>query len=450
MPPRSGLDLLAPAPAHARTGSLGHARAVLFRPSRLDLGRRNGWSNFAFFVLAAAGGSGATVVAILLASWSLISMALRRFRVRIERSDLPVLLSLIGFFAVMAGSDLIHAGGDGGAGLGHAWHLVGKLLLFLLPVFLIPRMRCSVFRDTLPPAFAGAAVGGVLLIPICILSYAIEGERVAGLAGNPGPLSICALLAAGFSVLSLPDHPTRSRAVLAVVGCLGASFAVMMSGMRGAWPALPVVIAIALFARRGAVVERWRAKSPLVQAAMSVAVLLGVALVAVAVARVVGTRVEAMVSDLSQIAADVDSATSLNLRRAMYEAGMQAFAAQPFFGYGEAARWSAIQPYLDSQAFAGFSFSHLHNIFLTVGVDAGLLGIAALCFVLAAPVWTAWRARGRIGGGRRLAASLVLVTAFLVPGFSNIMFFHDILDSVWVFAATLIAASVPPRQGQAA
>ncbi|GGE14216.1 hypothetical protein GCM10011390_36720 [Aureimonas endophytica] len=449
-PPRSGLDLLAKAPIAAPRGRAAQLRRLLLEPGRYGLGRRNRLSNFTFFLLAACGGSAASVVAAVLAAWALISMLLRRFAFRLERSDLPIVLSMLLFVAVMASSDIYHQGLATGFSLGLAGYELGKLALLALPVLLVPRLRCSSFRDSLPPAFLGAAAGGILLIPICLVDYLLRADRVAGLAGNPGPLSICALLAAGWSLLSLPDRPRRGQALFAACGCLGACLAVLLSGMRGAWPALPAILLVALFARRRSLAELWRRGSPTLRAAVAGLALVVLVALAVAVAPVVRLRIEAMLSDLSLIGANVDTATSLNLRRAMYEAAMEAFRARPWFGYGREAHWAAIEPYLDSDAFAGFSFSHLHNIFLTVGIGAGLVGIAALVLVILAPLWTAFRARRLVGGTRRLAAALVLVLAFLVPGLSNIMFFHDILDAVWAFAVALIAASVPaPGPGRA-
>jgi O-antigen ligase len=422
--------------------------ATLIAPARAALGHRNRLSNFTFFLLAAVGGSAASAAAVALAGWSLISIGAKRFRPRFERSDAPVLVSCVLFFLVIAGTSLFHAAQSGD--MPAAWRSVGERLLFLLPLLLVARMRCSRYADTLPPAFLGSAVGGLVLIPLCLVLLQVKGGRLSGLAGNPGPFAMMALLAAGWALLSLPsDRPSSSRVVLAVLGAAGAALAVVLSGMRGTWPALPAVVLVAVIAQRRQFTLFWRQWRFLARAvAASVLALLLVAGAFVA-APLVASRFAAGVSDLSGIAANVDEATSLNLRRSMYEAASQAIAARPWFGYGQEARWDAVRPYLDSRAFENFSFSHLHNVFLTIGIEAGLIGILALVAMVAAPVWTAWRARRTIGGGRRLAAALILVIAFLVPGLTNIMFFHDILDSVWVFAVALIAASVLPQAERA-
>ncbi|KAB0679561.1 O-antigen ligase family protein [Aureimonas leprariae] len=441
--PASGLDLLPLGQAGRQRGYRERIRA-LAHPGRAALGHRNRLSNFAFFVAAAMGGSAATVVAVVLAGWALISLLFRRFVWRFERSDLPVVLSTLFFFLAIAGSDVFH-GFEAGEPARAARH-VGERLLFLLPLLLIPRMRCSRFPDTLPPAFLGAALGGTLLLPICLLSPGLANGRVDGFSGNEGPFSIAALLAAGWSLLALREGAGRLQRALAVAGMLGGALAVVASGMRGAWPALPLVLFVALVARRRAIAALWRGTSPLLRVALAAAggaILAGAAFL---LAAPLVLRVRMLVGDLSLIAADVDFGTSTSLRRDMYEAATQAIAARPWFGYGESGLWRAIKPYLDTNAFAGFSYTHLHDVFLTVGVIAGFVGLAALVALVAAPLWTAWAARRTEGGNSRLAAAAILTLAFLVPGLTNIMFLHDILDSIWVFAASLVAASVPARR----
>lgn len=432
----------APAGRKAVPGTLASKAYRLFRyPDVFSMGRRNRLSNFTFYVFAVAGGSGSSIIAALLGSWALISLVVGRFRFRLERSDLPIVGSSLAFFAVIATSDAMHGQPD------RLLLSIAVLLPFVIPLFLVQRMRLSRFRDTLPPAFLGAAVGGILLIPIVIVEYWFFSIRVQGFSGNPGPLSVTALLCAGWSILHFRRGLSGLSLLIAFVGAAGGSLAVILSGMRGAWPLLPLCIGIALFAQRRELAAVWReATSP-----RRLVVLVGGGLVATAIVLVamptVFARIDAMWTDLGLIAANSDTPTSLNLRRGMYEAAIQAIWERPWFGYGAEHHWEAVMPYLDPETFAGTVFSHFHNVVLTVGVDAGIIGIVALLAMVAAPVLTAWQARSLHGGGRRLAAALILVVAFFGAGMSNIMLFHDILDAVWVFSISLIAASVPGRIG---
>ena len=383
------------------------------------------------------------MVAGILAAWALLSLFLGRFRLRLLASDWIVVTASLLFFAVMALSNLNHD--DPAQGL----KKVVSLLPFIMPLFLIPRMRLSRYGDTLPIAFLGMAVGGCLLLIIVVTEFCFVSTRVQGLAGNQGPLSVTALLCAGWSILHFTRDSSRLHLGLAFVGALGGSVAVVLSGMRGTWPILPVCIAIALFAQRRELAALWRAWSPAVRWLLIFGMIVLFAGVAVLVAPMVGERISQMVSDMVLISANVDTPTSLNLRKEMYSAAVHAIALQPWFGYGAQNHWAAISPYLDAATFGDVTFTHFHNVFLTVAVDAGLVGIAGLVAMILAPLIVAWRSRRALGGSRRLAATLILVLAFVGAGMTNIMFFHDILDAVWVFSVSLLAASVPATSGWA-
>lgn len=426
-----------------RAGPREAALTLLLSPDRDAMGRRNRLSNFAFYLLAAVGGSAASVAAALLASWALISVLLGRFRWRLEPSDRPVALSSLLFFVVLSTSAFVHGS------LAGSLAKVGAFLPFLTPLLLIPRMRLSRLADTLPPAFFGSAVGGALLIPIVVAEHVLVSERVEGLAGNSGPFSVMGLLCAGWSLLYAAPAMGRRHLLLAALGVVGGSLAVMLSGMRGSWPALPLCLAIALFSRRRELLPLWKDASVSGRGLLLGAAGAILALLAVVVWPMIAHRLDEMWQQLALIAANVESPTSLNLRKEMYEAAVRAIAVRPWLGYGPEGHWNAVAPYLNRATFQHVSFTHFHNVILTVGVDAGLVGIAAFAAAAAAPVWTALRARRTAGGARRLAASLILLAAFLLPGMTNIMFFHDILDAVWVFSVSLIAASVPAGGGEA-
>ncbi|MBC8130379.1 MAG: O-antigen ligase family protein [Rhizobiaceae bacterium] len=435
----------APLGVAAPTASLSErARELFLRPDTARMGRRNRLSNFTFAVFAIAGGSGASVIAALLGSWALIGILVGRFRPDWQVSDRPIVLSSVVFFLVISTSDLVHSE------LGRALLSIAALLPFVIPVVLVPRMRLSRFADTLPPAFFGAAIGGLLLIPIVLLEYAFVEIRVQGLSGNPGPLSVTALLCAGWSILHFQRGLNRWHLLIALLGAVGGSLAVVLSGMRGTWPLLPLCIGIALFAQRREIAAVWRDSPFATRLVVSFGIVAVIGAVLVVAMPTVFTRIDQMWSDLGLIAANADSPTSLNLRRGMYGAAVEAISARPLFGYGAEAHWEAVTPYLNQATFEGMTFTHFHNVVLTVGVDAGLFGIVALLCLVAAPVVTAWRARGTLGGGRRLAAAMILVVAFFGAGMTNVMLFHDILDAVWVFCISLIAASVPAVTGRGA
>ncbi|MCQ8780747.1 O-antigen ligase family protein [Mangrovibrevibacter kandeliae] len=415
---------------------LPHPLATLLTAPPEALGRRNRLSNGFFYVAAACLGSGASIVCALLACWAVISAVLGRFPLALRREELPIVVTTTAFALVTIGAVLAQPGGA------DASRLILPMVIYFAPIFLVPRMRLSRLRHTLRPALFGAAIGGTLLLPIIGIEYALWTDRVQGFSGNPGPLSITALLTCGLSLLGLSRSRSRAYNVLAILGAAGASTAVLLSGMRGAWPALPLVLLAGLAIRKSDIAALWRRASRRRRiAAASLCILLACGIVAV-VAPAMDARVDAFWSDLARMTTLPEDATSLNQRKAIYVASVEAFLERPLFGYGPQNIWQAITPYLDEQTFPGYRYSHLHDIGLTVGVGSGLLGLLSLLAMIVAPLWTAWRARHGVEGRLRLGFAVILVTSFLLPGLTNIMLYHDILDAVWIYSLSLIAASV--------
>ncbi|SJZ71053.1 O-antigen ligase family protein [Consotaella salsifontis] len=412
--------------------------ALLYPPPEA-MGSRNRLSVFVFFVLTAVGGSGASIVCGVLGSWALISAVVRRVPFRLERTDRPVVFSFLLYAAVMTLTAVLRPDWARGA------KVSVPLLVFLIPLFLIPRLRLTPSGALLPAALTGAAVGGTLLLPASLLSaFVFSAGRMEGIAGNPGPFSVTSLVTLGLSLCLLVNAPGRRwMTVLAMTGATGAASAVILSGMRGSWLALPFVIAVPL-------IVKWRSVHHVVSkmsrrqrlwrgAAFSIVVLLiGYVVSTKVVGRLMSTE-----SDLAQLFDRTPQFGSFSARAEMYRASLAAISEAPVFGYGRQHLWDAVRPYFDASFMDSAHFTHLHNILLTIAVDAGAVGIVAFFAMVLAPAWTAWRARSLPEGGTRFAVAATLFVAYFIPGLTNIMFFHDILDAVWIFTAAVIVASVP-------
>ncbi|WP_163827383.1 O-antigen ligase family protein, partial [Proteus vulgaris] len=73
-------------------------------------------------------------------------------------------------------------------------------------------------------------------------------------------------------------------------------------------------------------------------------------------------------------------------RAILWTYGAEAFLARPVFGYGSQ---NAVEEVRRRAARDGFDvppYRHLHNEFITTAVGRGLVGIAALLMLLAAPI----------------------------------------------------------------
>ncbi|MCB8837419.1 O-antigen ligase [Aurantimonas sp. VKM B-3413] len=422
------------APSESSPGRL----AALLYPSQDAIARRNRIAWVLLFAMVPLAGSVLSVSVALLAIWALLSVMLGRFRFRLEAPDRPVAFSGLFLVAVLAVTDFLHQ-----PPLGAALNALG-LLFFVAPAVLVSRMRAGEGGPVLPAVYRGAAIGGCVLLPIVLTQYFVfDMQRVSGFEGNPGPLSVVALLTCGLALLDLSSKHPAGRNALALMGALGAIVALFLTGMRGSLPALPLVILIAVAARRRMLFGVWRRGSGRRRSLIAASCALAVAAVGLVVVPPLLLRLAETEANLDLLSTHPNAVTSIALRVDLYAAAWQAFLERPVFGWGASGLWQAVQPHLDPTLYNGFSFNHLHNIFLTVGVEAGLLGIAALILTIAAPLWTAWRWRSLPAGHDRLAFAAILISAYLIPGLTNIMFFHDILDSVWALSVATLCASVP-------
>ncbi|MEN3793877.1 O-antigen ligase family protein [Fulvimarina sp. MAC3] len=411
--------------------------ARLINPPTEGMAERNRRAVTFSYALVPLAGSLLGVLVTVLASWAAICLFVGRLQWRAFGPAAPILWSQIAFFCVLALADIVNSA-PGTAALD-----IGLRLFFLMPIVAVHRVAISQAEDVLDAVFKGAAIGGIVVPVVALGSILVsDGYRAEGLSGNPGPFSILCLLTAGLSFLGLGERHRLSWNIAAVLGMYGASLSLLMTGMRGAWPALPLILAIALWTRRRDLALIWSRIGRVSRRSIIGAVLVCAVVGTLLGAEYIGSRAQDLMRDVQMMFSDADAATSLSLRAEMYQAGVAAFLERPFLGWGGSGFWAAVKPHLGA-AFAGeFSFSHLHNIILTVGVQAGLLGIAALLAVLLTPIWCAFRLRRDENGGARLAFALILVCAYLIPGLTNIMFFHDILDAVWALSIWTLAGTM--------
>ena len=390
------------------------------------------------YAAVAAGGSISSVLIIWCVLYILGHVAAGRQSFRYGKDDLIAAGSCT-LFALAIAASAIAGGGSG------IVSILLKTSVFLMPLVLIPGLRLSRGEDLLKVAMLGSAAGGSVLLVVALVEYAWTGARVVGLSGNEGPLSITSLVTAGFSLVAFGRSRSRLINSLAVVGCIGGAVAVILSGMRGAWPALPVCIGLALIARRGAIAEAWRRVTPAGRWTTATLVVVGAVAFCALFLPLVVSRLNLVLHDVALLGSEASDSTSIGRRVLMYQAAPAAIADHPWLGYGLQNLWNAIQAH--ASAVPTSSYNHLHNVFLTIAVSAGAIGLCTLLFMVVAPLWIGIRTRFRDCGVDRLACSLILVLAFLIPGMTNIMFFHDILDTLWAFTISLLAATVPRSKG---
>ncbi len=386
--------------------------------------KNNRWAAIIFGAVAGLAGSAVTIITAGSMAWAIVSVLAGRFRLSLDRP--AVLLSLAALFYVLAAvlSAMINLPGSP-VSFGETLARLGSLALFLSPLFLVSRLRLSGPEDLLSAFVLGAAFCGILALPLAAYQAFHLGLRAEGGAGNAIPF---AMLCALFSAISLlnGEYPQTWRKVLAWAGFGCGAFALFLSQTKGVAP-LPLIgvfLYLGVFRMRRIGLARTAALLALVCVAMAGASYVSGAL----------GRLEGMTTILAGDMPAVDDG-SYAPRIALWKAGLEMFAQHPVFGSGP-------QNIRDLVATTGVSYSHFHNGYLTALVGGGLVGLFALLCLLAAPLVLSFRARAASGGAVRFYIATMLFLTYVVGGMTNIIFGHDIYDSVFLFTASLCIASI--------
>lgn len=163
--------------------------------------------------------------------------------------------------------------------------------------------------------------------------------------------------------------------VLKVAGLLAGLAVSVLSGARGGWVAVPLIVAVAIYARNR---DRFFRRMALALGLLCAVVLLGYLFVTP-----IHTRLWAIYSDLANFSAGNED-TSIGIRFQLWRAALHLFTEHPVLGvgangFGEAMDGMAASGFLTPLA-AAFGKAEVHSELLAQMVRFGVPG---LCFILA-------------------------------------------------------------------
>lgn len=411
-------------------------KAVTARTFQASFDRNNSISAFLMGALPAVGGTVISVMLYTFFVWAVMSLALKRYEFQMSRSDRELAWTFTAFAALIVLTALI------GPNRPEIPHSIVWLLAFLSPWTVIPRLRASRGIDLLQPYVVGAAIGAVGAALQGSIQAVFFGVQAEGGAGNAAVFSIMSLCLMGIGGLNIASR-SRTRQLLAISAVVGGIVALAMSLIRGVGLAMfPILALLVIFAParwRSAV---WRPASLLVLAAAATALY--------SVQRLLDGRWNQTVRELHRILMGEQTTKSIGERLRLWRAGWDAFLDSPIWGHGIQNRMASLVPELSSDGLPVRNFTHAHNGFLSIAIDGGILTLTALLAVLCVPVFIAWRAPRDPNYRIRLFVALIVSTAYAASGVTQIMFKHDIMDAFFVFAAIVIAASIPDPSWHAA
>jgi len=365
--------------------------------------------------------------------WSVFLLALKRRRFNIDRPMVAMTVAIYAYCAAFVLASIVN-----NSITKDAPHLAGLITFLFFPV---SYATWSITEKTtlariVVLASAAACFGALLL---AIVQHYWLGVRAEGGAGNPIVFATVACLSVLMCLAGALSNVEKNKVLLACAALAGA-VAILYSGSRIIWLALPVAgIAVLLINRR-------RLTSRNAIRLLLIAGAIGVVIAAIGFP-IIYERAAFLFSDWDALATKGDHATALGFRAALWQIGLGAFHDMPIFGHGIAASHELIKDGFNNQFNMPYTgFSHFHNGFLTALVEAGLIGAITLAavFVVAARN-AAIVLRTSTDTIERFGATMIVATVitYLIAGLTGILIGHDILDStlmVFLVSGTYLAS----------
>jgi (heptosyl)LPS beta-1,4-glucosyltransferase len=334
--------------------------------------------------------AGAAFVLLGLTATVWLLLGGRRSSRPLTSTERLVQASIIAFLAVWVLGWLVN--GLHPAGL-DALSLMARLLL-VIPLLLMLRH----LPDLDGAWWAGLASGALIAGAYASWSYLSgqvgeHGERVVG---TTNPLYFGGL-ALAFAMMLLPrlrddalTTPTRVLTALAVMAAMTAS---ALSGSRGAWVALPILLLIFLFTLGRSQPTRWRFGVP--AALMALAMMFMLSPISP-----MNERAENAARDISALVQGEHAEGTIGRRLMLWSIALEAIRQEPLTGIGP-----GVYPGLVEDAVAAgqlpedFSdYRHPHNAYVSAWLQAGPLGFLSLVGLFGVLLRCNARA---LGSGRR-------------------------------------------------
>ena len=240
---------------------------------------------------------------------------------------------------------------------------------------------------------------------------------------------------------------TRPGKLAATAALLLNLIALMLTFSRAAWPlALVSILAFFLLARRRAFREaplHTRTGAPGLPRRLR---LVGPLLIAVAIA---------LVGALFFRGADISallSGHSGDQRLRLYRAGLSMIGKKPLLGYGPGNYGHAAARVRMGHDEERLKRAHLHNLYLQVALETGVIGLSSFLFFVISVVWFVSRGvqNARSPVGRSLCASLFVSTcAFFAYNMIDIFRYHGVhLVAAAVMGAGIAMTALNRRSGE--
>lgn len=303
----------------------------------------------------------------------------------------------------------------------------GANLPFLGYIIFVSGMERSSKTDLREVIHIAAPAAAFFALAVVAVQIQIGPRRAEGAAGNAGPFAALCLIIFGCCLLSAMESKGRSR-FLGVAGAGAAAACVMLSGMKGLWPALAAVpVALAIVHR-----DVLRAASRRVFVAATLIILA----VLILTQGTIEKRLTRLGSEIENLQSGGAEMTSLAQHVLIWQAGWSLVREAPLAGHGLGRNRDLMAARTSEIGGVALTYSHFHNALLTQGVQSGLIGIAALLLMFFAPLALALREPAGEFGRHGVSVILTAAIVYAISGATGIMFGHDLMDMGWIAAVS--------------
>ncbi|MGO7539964.1 O-antigen ligase family protein [Rhizobium ruizarguesonis] len=416
--------------ATVRTGKVNYFRqlkmAVLYPGNEAGsaLDRNNRIAVFLFAILPGLSPNFNSFILLASMVWGAYCLATGSLALNLSRSDRLVAIGMSIYPLVMIASIFINPP------YSEELDWIFRLLPFFSVWLILPRMRQSPDGRLVPLFILGAGIGMIVTFLFSLLQIMFLMERAEAGTSNAALLGVIGVLFGGIALLNV-QSPRSVEQRIAILGYAAGLGCVLLSGTRSAWLVIPVHIVIFLWYFR-----KHSFHLSLRSLAITSSLLLA-GLIALGSGQVLH-RIEALQENLTSLERSDGEITSIGARFALYKGALSAISKDPLTGYGPQNRMASVLAELPENIRPQLPYSHVHNGFLTAGIDAGVFGIAALSLMLLTPVIGAWRKEAGPGRDLAIALALLLVSSYVITGSFGIMFNQKALDPIFAYMVALI------------
>lgn len=397
-----------------------------------------GYTSVAAFLLMAIAlvvPSGYSLGALMLLLGGLGILVARRWP-RLERQDGWV----IGVFATYAlvAMSLAWWHGQGGSGMDRPSRFLLAIPALLLMLAYPPRAGAI---------WAGLSVGGMASGGWAVWQKLVEGvDRASGYTyviqfGNINML--CAILCAAGLGWAFHQRRAYPWVALMLLGMLGGVLGSLLSGTRGGWVGIPVVLWVLYRGYGRSLSIKWKL--------IALAAVLVVGSVAYAVPQTgVQHRVGQAFDDIARYANQEGRTSSLGARFEMWKGAVHLIGERPLIGWGQDGYERRMTEIAEEGVMDPFAatFSHAHNDFIDTAAKRGVIGLLTLLALYLVPMRLFARQLAAPDMHLRAfaVAGMLLPIAYFDFGLSQVFLYHNSGVMVYAFLLPVLWAAFRHRE----